>query len=540
MFIKEVKNKRKNGTEVTYLHLVDSVWDPEKKSPRHKLIKSLGRKDQIDQKAIRRLINNLNRYLDPSIRDQGVIEDVLSSKSFGIPYLLDELWKKLGIQKFFCRDLAARKFEVPMERAIFSMVAQRVCRPDSKLQCEEWIEKHAYLPGNASMGVHNLYRAMDYLHEHSKELERELFLRLNDLLELDLSVVFYDTTALYFEIPDTDDEDGIRQRGHEKRDNPDHCPQVVVGLAINRSGIPIRHWVWPGNVTDVTTVKKVIRDLKGLRPRRFFFIGDRGMISSENIDYLESRGLKYILGAKLTPGSFADQLLGIRGRFTQVNEGVGCKQRLFKEGDREVLYILCQNESTKKRDQETRREILSYLSDQLKRPRAPQEGSAWSKKMLGHTVYGQYLKVNRDGRLRIDKSAARKRERLDGKYALVSNDLEMDVSVMVNGYRDLYKIERSFRTMKGALDTRPIYHRTENRIRTHIYLCVLAYTLMKVAEHRTESNWSSLEQLLSPLPAIKVQLKDGIAIHRGALDKTMIEAYRKIGIKPPPKVVDIL
>jgi len=538
MFVKEVTQKRKDGTSVVYLHLVDSVWDPEKKSPRHQVIKSLGRKDQIDSDAIGRLINSLRRYLEPEKAAGPVFEEVLSSKQFGLPYLLGQLWRQLGIDKFFHGKLRDRNIDAPIERCLFAMTAQRACDPGSKLACEQWAGSAAHIPGLPSVQVQQLYRAMDFLVEHGPELENDIYLQVSELLDLDLSVVFYDTTALYFQIEE-EDEAGLRKRGHCKPGNGGHLPQVSVGLAVNRKGIPIRHWVWPGNTADVATVQQVVEDLKGLRPRRFLFAGDRGMISDANIDYLESRGLKYILGVEMRKDGRAEDLLSVRGSYREIDEDVSFKQKLVEEGDREVRYLLCLNKKSAARDQAKRQEMAEKLRQELQRPRAPEEGSAWSAQMLGHSLWRRWLKKDARGRLQLDEAALAAEARYDGKYLLVSNDLETDGGKLVEGFRELCRIERSVETMNGALDARPVYHRTEQRIRAHIQLCVLAYTLLRTAELRAGTTWHQISNILSPLPAVHVRFCDGTAVQRGQLTAEMRAICQKMEIPAPPRVLEL-
>jgi len=540
MFVRETHSKRKDGSTVTYLHLVESQWDKRKKGPRHKVLHSFGRKDQLDVEQIRRLVHSLRQYLEPSdaVDTRSEFKRFLGAKDLGLPYMLDQLWHQLRIDRFFRHALTSRQFEAPIERALFAMVAQRVCAPGSKLSCEHWVGERAFVKDLPQIPVHQLYRAMDFLYEHGQQLETDLHFQINELLDLDLSVVFYDTTALYFSI-EQPDKDGLRRRGHCKKDNPNHLPQVVVGLAINKRGIPIRHWVWPGNMSDVATVTQVIRDLKGLRPRRFFFIGDRGMVSQTNVDYLESRQLKFILGVKLRKNPNAEVMLSIRGRYRKVEEHLFLKEKRLLDGDREMRYILVRNAKSAQRDRNRREDILAFLRKELERPRAPEEGTVWSQRMRTHRVFGRFLCAGSGGRLAIDIDAVKAEERLDGKYILMTNDLETDAHVIVAGYRELYTIEHTFESMKGALDTRPMFHRLEDRIRAHIQLCVLAYTLMKVAMLRSGETWTQIERTLSPLKVGELAFADGIVFHRSELNEAMRTLYNKVEVPVPPGVLSL-
>ena len=209
---------------------------------------------------------------------------------------------------------------IPVERALFAMVANRACAPCSKLYCwEQWLKEEVHIPGTHGLSLQHLYRAMDFLEANKEPLEREIFHRVADLLNLDVEVLFYDTTSLHFEI-DLDDE-GIgpddlvhgssaagakayrapRKRGLSKNGRGD-APQIVVGMAVTREGFPVRHWVFPGNTVDVTTVAQVKRDLRDWQLTRCLFVGDAGMVSAANFKALAAGGGKYLMCMPLRRG----------------------------------------------------------------------------------------------------------------------------------------------------------------------------------------------------------------------------------------------
>ena len=175
---------------------------------------------------------------------------------------------------------------MPVERALFAMVAQRALAPASKLSLvEQWIKEEVLIPGGSDLAVQHLYRALDFLALHLKDLEGALYHQLVDLFSLDVSLIFFDTTSVYFETDQDEDDNGLRRFGYSKDHRPDR-PQIVVAVAINRDGYPLRHWILPGNTADVTLTRQVAADLQALRPRRFVFVGDRGFISQKNLDFL--------------------------------------------------------------------------------------------------------------------------------------------------------------------------------------------------------------------------------------------------------------
>ncbi|MFC4770341.1 IS1634 family transposase, partial [Effusibacillus consociatus] len=174
---------------------------------------------------------------------------MLKSQALGGTWLLDQLWKKLGVGQAILKRLADREYRMPVERAIFAMVANRVLDPGSKLAIEDWVDREVVIPGLPTFEVQHGYRAMDFLLESDEIIQREVFHTVADLLNLEVDLLFFDTTSTYFETEESE-EDDFRKTGYSKDHRPD-LPQVVIGFAVTREGIPIRCWVWPGNTSDM-------------------------------------------------------------------------------------------------------------------------------------------------------------------------------------------------------------------------------------------------------------------------------------------------
>jgi len=543
MFVRETTSKRKSGLDVTYLHLAHNTWDRKQKITRTKILHSFGRKDQLDIEAIRRLIKSLSSYLPPKEQLSLLPQDFkfVWSRSFAHLYLLDHLWRKLFLDEFFLSELKRRSFEAPIERAIFAMVAQRATQPSSKLcLCQDWIKNTVYFPAIDELEVQHLYRAMDFLFEHLEGLETSLYNQLVDLLSLDVSVIFYDTTSIYFEIEEEDENEeerkGLRKRGHTK-DHRSDLPQVIVGMAINRDGYPIRHWVFPGNTTDVTTVARVVKDLGALRPRQFVFVGDRGMVSKRNIDFLESRRLKYILRVKGRSDPLASEAVSKKGRFIKVKDSLWVKEKILDDEARKMRYILCYNPKGAQRDQERRERALSFIEEELSHSQGLNKSSA---KLLTHRTYGRYLKLSKNGNIGLDKAKLRTEARLDGKYILCTNDFSLSPGEIAQGYKNLSKIEAAFQSMKHVLDIRPVNHTKEQRIRAHVGICVLAYLLSTYAENTCLMSWKKIRSSLGGLHAGCISSLQGTFIKTTESNKEQRSILKKFSIKPPPEVLKIL
>lgn len=460
-------------------------------------------------------------------------------------HLLDSLWRELGLDTFFSRALEARAFARPVERALFALVCHRALAPASKLACSRWAGATAWIPGlergGAELDVQHLYRAMDFLQGAMPELQEHLYFQVTDLLSADVSVLFYDTTSVSFQLEDADPEGGLRRHGYSKKKRPD-LPQIVVGLAINRDGIPVRHWIYPGNQIDVSTVEEVTRDLLGLRPRRFLFVGDRGMVSQANLDFLESRRLHYLLGCPLrTDPALEAHMLSLRGRYRPVREGLGFKETQLTDGGRTLRYLLCRSDARAERDARSRAAVLARLEAKLadRRRGAASVGTRASHSLLSKPGYARYLVKTPDGKLKVDPAKVAAAARHDGKYVLMTNELDLPGEELVQGYRDLWKAERAFRSMKSVLDLEPVQHRTPERICAHVHLCVLAYLLARIAENRAQSGWEQIRERVERISLTELSTDRASIFQTKALTREERDFLNCFKIPVPPKILQV-
>lgn len=552
MYLRDVVSKRKHGPDAVYVQLVEGYRDPGTGRVKTRILHSFGRKEDLDLDQIRRLVDQLLAYLPPEEQpDLPGGFDVTGTWAWGGPHLMDGLWRELELDRFFAAALRDRSFETDVERAIFTLLAQRALAPDSKLAAARWSGGTAWVPGldsgGAELEVHHFYRAMDFLYEAMEELRDHLYFQVTDLLNADVSVIFYDTTSVSFEIdradeeedPDEDGESGLRRFGHSKKKRPD-LPQVILAVAINRDGLPVRHWVFPGNTVDVSTVKRVTEDLAGLRPRRFLFVGDRGMVSQGNIDFLESKRRKYLLGCLLRDDDVVEhEVLSLRGRYKRVAEGVGVKETVIGDGDRPVRYLLCRDESRAAEDARVREELLARLEGELEGSRTATEHTRKACDLVSRPGYARYLTETEGGGLRIDRAAVRQDERLDGKYVLMTNDLDTPAEELVTGYRDMWRVERAFRSMKTALAMEPVYHRKRKRIISHAHLCVLAYLLIRLAENRTENSWKLVREELERISLSRIELGRTTVYRTKRLTGSEKKLWKRCRLAPPPDTLKI-
>jgi hypothetical protein len=297
---------------------------------------------------------------------------------------LEALWQRLGRADLIAAQLKGRHIDFAVERALFALVANRACAPCSKLSCyEQWLREDVRRAGTDTLDLHHLSRAMDLLEAHKDGMEQALYVRLAALRNLDGERLFYETTSLHFASDEMDQGHGeddlvegslaagakvsqaLRTRGMSKHGRAD-APQMVLGLAVTRDGLPVRHGVFPGNTVDVTTVAQVKEALQGWKLSRCVFVGEAGMVSQENLDRLSTSGGTYIVCMPMRRGDeVTHDVLQRPGRLQQVADNLRVKEVVVGEGARRRRSVVCHNPYEATRQRAHRRQVLRALAAEL-------------------------------------------------------------------------------------------------------------------------------------------------------------------------------
>ena len=512
MYLRRTQRRRKDGSVVGYVQLahnrrVDGVT-------RAEVLLNLGREDELDMDGLRRLAASIVRFTDGegasgpldavAAREGDALGglEVDSSRALGGGWLLDALWRRLGVPDALAKVLGPRRFTTDVERVLFAMVANRALDPCSKLACSEWAIEDVAIDGLAEIDEDHCYRVMDLLVEADTEggVQEAVFFACSDLLNLEVDLLFFDTTSTYFERDEPESGEGaFRVYGHSKDHRPD-LPQVVIGLAVTREGIPVRVWVWPGNTNDMSVVQDVKDDLRGWRLGRVVTVVDRGFSSDENLKYLTRSGGHWIAGERMRDGSAdAQAALSRPGRYQTVRDNLRVKEVMVGDGDGSKRFIVCHNPGEADRDKLTREQTITRLQAELERIKtahaktkgAQADGAHHRAEcaLRDHPTLGRYLRQTTTGRLLIDRAKINAEERLDGKYLLSTSDPDLSAEDVALGYKNLLEAERGFRDLNSTLELRPVFHRLERRIRAHILLCWLALLMIRLAERQTGQTW---------------------------------------------------
>jgi Transposase DDE domain len=558
MYLRTTQRRNKDGSVVRYVQLAHNRRKGDQTQA--EVLVNFGREDQLDLDGLRRLVGSVGRYLDgtrglelPPSTSGLVVE---AARPIGAVWLLDGLWQRLGVAEALRRVLGRRQFTTDMERVLLALVANRAIAPSSKLAAAEWASNDVVIPGLARMDEDQAYRAMDLLADADVDgqVQQAVFFAVADLLNLEVDLLLFDTTSTYFEIddpdpddPDSADHEGFRRYGHSK-DHRDDRPQIVIGLAVTRTGIPVRCWCFPGNTNDHTVLPQVKDDLRGWRLGRVTWVVDRGFASDANLAYVTRAGGHWIAGERMRDGSpDAAAALARQGRYRTVRDNLRVKEVRLGVGDTARRFVICHNPERALRDAAARDHQLGQITaelDRINRLRAQaakrgrgDEHTRAECALRDHPTLGRFIRQTRGGRLAIDRAAIGREERLDGKFLLSTSDPDLSAEDVALGYKNLLEAERAFRDLKSTLVLRPVYHRLEQRIRAHVLLCWLALLLVRIVERTAGQTWRTAARELGRLHLVTLAGPDGRVDHTTRLTPAQQTLFRALNVAPPPPIL---
>jgi hypothetical protein len=569
MYLRETRRRNKDGSEVAYLALAHNERDPDTGTPKARIIHNFGRADRVDRDGLARLVRSISRFLDPAdavaATAAGGEVTILDSRSMGTSWVANQLWERLGIGARIRAAVADRRKPGPkldpdvVERVVFAMVANRLSpTPLSKLAGCRWVTERAYIPGLCAVDDDTCYRAMDLFLGMISGLQQEVFFSVANLLNLEVDILFFDTSSTYWETdgvddallddedPDGDDdaaravEGAWRTYGHSKDHRPD-LPQVVIGMAVTREGIPVRLWTFPGNTSDQVLIRTVRDDLADWKLNRVIWALDRGFTSAANRRYLQRGGGHYIMGEKLRGDSVeAAAALSRQGRYKVVAPNLRVKEVRVDDGEARDRFVVCHNLEAAARDAAIRDQIVARLQDRIAGT------DSWpARRRAEHTArlrtkaaFNRFLRITHGGLLRIDRTAVQADANYDGKFLLRTSDNSLTAADIACGYKGLYEAERGWRDLKSLIDLRPVYHHREDRIRAHIQLQWLALLLLRVVEVTTGDTWRNTRDELERLHLITLTTPEGQVAQRSELTPGQRHILAALDLAEPPRFLD--
>jgi transposase len=332
---------------------------------------------------------------------------------------------------------------------------------------------------------------------------------------------------------------GFRTYGKSK-DSRDDLPQIVIGMAVTRDGIPVRVWCWPGNTADSTLIRQVRDDMRDWTLSKIVWVADRGFSSQANRRYLRRGEGAYIIGEKLRSESpQIKAALSRQGRYTQITENMRIKEVKVSETER---FVICHNPDAAERDAHIRAQLVAQLDELIAgsdRLPAMKRGELRGKISTKPGLH-RYLRVTPGGLFRVDKAKIKTEANLDGKYLLRCSDPHLPAADIARGYKQLLEVERGWRDMKQVIDLRPVYHRLEERIRAHVVLCWLALLLIRIIETTTGQTWHHVRRDLDRLHAGTFTGPAGTFRQRTELSKPQRDLLACLDIPAPKQIIELV
>ncbi len=524
--------------------------------------------ERIDGRLVQRVLHRFGRLdalqasgqIDGLLRSLGRFADKLvvldaHAKGASTPthttcvgpgLIFERLWRECGLQEVLQRELAGRRFDFPVERAIFLTVVHRLMAPGSDRAAERWKQDYT-VDGTETLGLQHLYRAMAWLGQvlpasdqagatpfgprtRKDRIEEALFARRRDLLNQTLALVFFDTTSIYFEGA------GGQTRGRRgySKDHPPDLAQMVVGVVIDMDGSPVCSEVWPGNTTDVKTLVPIVDRLKQtFHVESVCIVADRGMISQETIEAIEDRDWFYILGVRMRSSHEARAVVEAGGTFREVfperetrHDPSPLQVKEIRVG--EHRYIVCLNPEQARKDRHDRAAIVTALRAAL-----PHGDTS----LVGNKGYRRFLKTQ-GAHFAIDEGKVAQDARYDGLWIL-RTDTDFEPMVVALAYKHLWMVEALFRSMKSLLETRPVYHQTDRCIRGHVFCSFLALVLRqelqrRLAAKRWTLEWADVVRDLDQLHETTIAIHDHRYVVRSETKGTVGKVFQACGVAIPP------
>jgi transposase len=557
MYLRTVKAKGAEGVEFEYIRLVEAYW--ENGHSKQRVVANLGRKDLLAPhlESLIELLGGAKKSKSAS-RSCGEPIEATVAACWGPMLVARSLWREFGLESILDglapkTNTVLKAGRLPLADRVLVLVANRLSRPGSEHALAQWLESDFVCgrdgkrilarwkqQGRVRVDLNWLqewYRTLDQLLACKERIEVELFGRLRDLFHLEVEMVFYDLTSTYFE---GRGPAGLADFGYS-RDGKRRNRQVQVGLVMI-NGWPIAHHVFDGSLPDSETVEMVLKDLRqrfGLR--RVIFVGDRGMVTIQNLALLRQREQGYLVGLKRRRN---EQVKGYieaaaQGRWQECPVGITAREKekvprtiVTEVGGEEpgVRVFVVQSEerlaferAMREAAMEKTRRALEKLAARVAagRLKKAQNIGAAAARILSRNHGSRYYDWSLEqGVFRYFEHPVHlpAEKALEGKYVIQTEELDLSAVQAVEAYKELSEVERGFRELKDLIEMRPIYHHRSKRVRAHVFVAALAFLLDRALEKKLKAAgvpMSSAQALEALRTMHVVDIRVGAQIRRG-------------------------
>jgi len=525
MFTRIKRVKSKNGKINEYMVIVENKRVEGK--VRQQVVANLGRMELLkDTNMADILVDKIKAYAKTSRLMELSKTSCGWSKDYGALLILRRLWETTGLDDIFRKYCKRHKYQTNLSECILSLVASRLICAGSEHHTANWIN-NVYNPQWKHLQLQHFYRALDFIYNHKKDIQKEIFFKATDLFSQKLDLVMFDTTSIKYwgEAKDID----ILQHGYSKEKRGD-LKQLIVGVLMTKDGIPCACEIFPGNTSDLKSFLRVLEELKEEYDiGRLVWIADRGMVSKANIDKLNKLGQDYILGVKMRQFNKEKRrkLLSL-DKMMPVRDDLYVKEILIEDEGR---YIICYNPKEAEREFNKRQSFRRHIKTKIK--------NSSTKEWIIKNGYKKYIDF--EGRFDLNEKKLFEENQYDGKWVLLTNTKLPSQEVALY-YKGLWQIEAGFRELKQEIETSPIYHWTERRIIAHVFVSFLSLLLKVVLKKKIRQidKYASYREVFKAVNQIKaVKLTEGNKeiIFRTDFPEKADLAFKAAGVAAPPKIL---
>jgi transposase len=572
--------RRKDGKSHEYYSLVESVRTA--RGPQHRVLAYLGELNGSTEEVWRKVVSLFNGEgqqqqleLFPSgtpdlpsgervvqVRLDGVRWE--RPRDFGDLFVAQHIWKLLGLDKLLETEMAGSEADVSWDVMAFILCAARLLSPSSELALGEGFYPRTALDDIAGVPVEKvnkdrLYRTLDRLHPCKSAIEAHLKNRLGTLFAEPFDILLYDLTSTYFE--GLAEDNPAAKRGYSRDHRPD-CAQIVIGLVVTKSGLPLGYEVFDGNRNDATTLEEMMakmEELYGKASRIWVF--DRGVASEKNLEALRAHGGAYLVGTPRVLLRKVESAL-LDKAWKTVREGIEVKLVAAPDGSNDT-FILCRSANRREKEAAMHDRFerkmeggLARLTAAITAGRLHSRDTLWQRigrlKLTCSRVARAYeITVAGDGSSlamswRKDEAKAAYMRKAEGAYLLRTNLSGQSEQELWHMYMQLNDAEAAFRTLKQDIGIRPVFHQVQHRVEAHVLVCFIAYTMYRTLDRLARDNNLDLSarKVLSVVSTIKsgdviLPLVDGRELRLRRVsrpDQVQAELLARLGVQLPERV----
>ena len=520
MFARVITSKGKK-----YLNIINGYRDNNGKV-KQQVIANLGRIDELNKTSIEKIaikllesVNSDKKIID---KDKQYIPNIKELERYNYGYIAyKNVWNRFKLDSILDNLVKDKNIKYDFKKIVFSMVIDRLLKPKSKFAMFD--NKDDYFNINDDLKLHQIYRSLDILASNKDNIELALFNQNKNLFNISTDIVFYDVTTFYYE---SKNENDLKRFGYSK-DGKFGDVQIVMGMLIDKNGLPIGYELFSGNTMDTKTMISILDKLKTkFNIDTVVIVADRGLNSKSNLKAIKDAGYDYLMACKIKsmPKDIQEDILNIDNYTNIINNedsDDGLYSYYIKDYNNKVKYEevstnTSTGEITTKNKTITLKEklICTYSAKRAKKDRYDRErGLQKANKIIQENQkssinstrsFKKYIfKTTKDDNCKnfvmsMDWLKIKKDKAYDGFYAITTSKTSLDALEIIDNYHNLYKIEDSFRVLKSTFNTRPIFHYKESRIEAHFIVCFIAFMIERDLEIRLKKSKLFQDNIITP------------------------------------------